>query len=223
VTQTTALDTTPIIDEAQVVELLANLGPTVSLAEPLVLADQISVTNASVGYYEMPMGETQSRLVPVYILDSSYQLSGAEVLTAGLYLPAAPSLMNPLAAITSYTQTTPIIAVGDILTLTAADAAQPLSVLGYGDSLDFALGQGPYTYTWRLGTTGKVIGQGLSTTYRAGIEDHLGMDKENDVPLTIVLEVTDAAGHTSATARQFYFASITPVQRVRLPLVLRSR
>ena len=70
-------------------------------------------------------------------------------------------------------------------------------------------------------TTGKVIGHGLSITYRAGIEDDLGVYKENDVPLSVVLEVTDAAGHTSYTSRKFYFASITPVQRLYLPVILR--
>ena len=114
-----------------------------------------------------------------------------------------------------------VVLVGDILNLTAADASQPLSALGYGDDLDFVLGQAPYTYTWRMGTTGKVIGTGLSTDYEVTFGDYVSLGRNYDVPLPVILEVTDGGGHTSTSVRFFYFAELLAVQKLFLPMITR--
>jgi len=115
-----------------------------------------------------------------------------------------------------------MISAGEIITLTPANAAQSLSTLGYSNNLNFTLGQPPYTYTWKLETGGQVIGTERSITYTAGIADDLGVDKNNDVPMVIVLEVGDAAGHTSRVSQPFYFIGAAPqVQRVYVPVILK--
>ncbi|HFD38728.1 MAG TPA: hypothetical protein ENJ31_02590 [Anaerolineae bacterium] len=182
----------------------------------------MTVTRSTVGYYEQPMGVEQTSLTPVYILDLDMADStSGDVLSSTAFIPAAPSLMNPLAEITSYAENTPPLLVNDVLTLTAADASQPLSALGYGDDLDFALGEAPYIYTWRLGSTGEVIGTGRSITHTVTFHDYANLGRDYDVPLPIILEVTDGAGHTSSSVRFFYFAETLPVYKIYLPLVTR--
>jgi hypothetical protein len=143
-------------------------------------------------------------------------------LNSTAFVPASPGLMNPLAAVNSYPATTPLVFVGDTLTLTAADASQPLSALGYGDNLNFTLGQAPYTYTWRIDNSGEVIGTGQSITHAVTFSDYANLGREYDVPLSVVLEVTDSAGNASTTERSFYFAETLDVQKVYLPTVLRQ-
>lgn len=217
------LDTVSIITSDQMLHLYEQLGSIVNLANTPFIADEVVVTTSTIGYYEQPMGIEQASLTPVYIMGLSFRNDGeGEVLTNTAYVPASPQMMNPLASVTSYTETTPIIAVGQVLTLTAADAAQPLSALGYGDDLNFALGEAPYTYTWYLETTDEVLGYGRMITTLASIRDDLGVDKYNDVPMSIILEVTDSAGHSTRTARQLYFADVTPVQRIYLPVLMKE-
>ncbi len=218
------LDTVHILTPTQMISLYGQLGDVLNLAPTPFRADAVSVTRSTVGYYEQPMGTDQSSLTPVYVLDIDMTdtESGASVESTA-FVPAAASSLPPLAAITSVTGETPEVTPGQVITLTAADASQPLSALGYGDNLDFVLGQGPYTYTWKLETTGTVIGTGRSITYPAGIVDDLGVDKDNDVPMVIILEVVGATGQMSSVSQPFYFIAPTPtVQRAYLPSVLRN-
>ena len=129
--------------------------------------------------------------------------------------------MNPLADITSYPEATPPIVIGDVLELTAADASQPLSALGYGDDLDFVLGEAPYAYTWRLGTTGQIIATGRSASYEITFQDYVSLGRDYDVPLPVILEVTDGAGNTSTSVRFFSFAETLEIHKNYLPLILR--
>lgn len=221
VDNTGVLDTVSIITPAQMLHLYQQLGSQLDLAPTPYVAQAITVTRSTVGYYEQPMGVDQAMLTPVYILDVEMGSSFGDQVHTVAYVPAAPSMMNPLAAITSYTETTPLVFVGDTLNLVAADAAQPLSTLGYGDDLDFSLGQPPYTYTWRLDTTGKVIGVGRTITYQVTFGDYASLGRNYDVPLSVILEVTDGAGRTSRSARFFYFAETLTVNKIYLPLVLR--
>ena len=219
------LDTVQILTPTQMISLYNQLGDMLNLAPTPFRADVVTVTRSTVGYYEQPMSMDQSSLTPVYILDlemADTESGGSLESTA--FIPAAASLLPPLAAITSVTEEMPEVDPGQTITLTAADASQPLSALGYGDNLNFCLGQGPYTYTWKLETTGRVIGTDRSITYPAGIVDDLGVNKDNDVPMVVVLEVSDAAGHVSSVAQPFYFVDATPpVQRVYLPTTLRTQ
>lgn len=219
------LDTVQILTPTQVISLYDQLGDVLNLAPTPFRADVVTVTRSTVGYYEQPMGTEQSSLTPVYVLDlemTDTESGGSLESTA--FIPAAASMLPPLAAITSITEEAPQVTPGQTITLTAADASQTLSALGHGDNLNFALGQGPYIYTWTLETTGSVIGTGRSITYPAGIVDDLGVDKDNDVPMVIILEITDAAGHVSRTAQPFYFIGATPaVQRAYLPVAFRNQ
>jgi hypothetical protein len=219
------LDTVEILTPTQMRSLYNQLGDMVNLTPTPFRADTVNVTRSTVGYYEQPMGTAQSSLIPVYILDiEMLDTENGGSLESTAFIPAAPEMLPPLADITSISGQEPQVEPGQIITLTAADASQPLSTLGYGDNLDFSLGEGPYTYTWKLETTGKVIGTGRSITYPAGIVDDLGVYKDNDVPMVIVLEVTDGAGRTSSTTQPFTFIEMTPeVQRVYLPNTFRTR
>jgi hypothetical protein len=218
------LGTVEILTPTQVISLYSQVGDVLNLAPTPFLADAVTVTRSTVGYYEQPLGVDQSSLTPVYVLDTEMtDTSSGDSITSTAFIPAAANLLPPLAAITSVTEEQPQISNGETITLTAADASQPLSDLGYGDNLNIILGQGPYTYTWKLETTGTVIGTGRSITYEAGILDDLGVDKNNDVPMVVVLEVTDSAGNTSSAAQPFYFIGSTPmVQRIHLPVALRE-
>jgi hypothetical protein len=219
------LDTVQILTPTQMISLYHQLGDMLNLAPTPFLADVVTVTRSTVGYYEQPMGTDQSSLTPVYILDLNMtDTESGGSLESTAFIPATASMLSPLSAITSIAEEVPEVTPGQIITLTAANASQPLSALGYGDNLNFVLGQGPYTYTWKLETTGMVIGTGRTITYPAGIVDDLGVYKDNDVPMVIVLEVTDAAGHTSSVSQPFYFVGATPaVQRAYLPTVLRTQ
>lgn len=219
------LDTVSILTPTQMVSLYQQLGDVLNLAPTPLRSDVVTVTRTTVGYYEQPLGLDQSSLTPVYILDLDLaDTDSGEIDASTAFIPAAASMLPPLAEITSVTEEIPMVTPGQIITLTAADASQPLSALGYGENLNFVLGQGPYTYTWKLSRTGAVIGTERSITYPAGIVDDLGVDKVNDVPMVIVLEVSDAAGQVSQTSQAFYFIGGAPqVQNVYLPITLRFR
>lgn len=215
------LGTVQIITPSQMSSLYGQFGDALSLASTPFRSDVVTVTRSTVGYYEQPMGIDQSTLTPVYILDLAMLDSETGAATTSVaFVPAAPALMNPLAAITSYTDTT-IIHLDETLNLAAADASQPLSALGYGDNLNFALGQAPYSYTWRIASTGQVIGTGLSLDYTVGFGDYANLGRDYDVPLVIVLDVTDGAGNTNSATRHFYFAEALDVHKAYLPSVMR--
>lgn len=175
------------------------------------------MTRATVAYYEQSLGTLQSSLIPVYALDATLldSTSGVTATTVA-YVPATANLIPPLAKIASINAPDPI-ALGDVITLTAVDASQPLSALGYGDHLNFTLGQAPYTYTWKLATQGIIIGTGRTITYPVGLTDFLGSGKGTDAPIVIRLEVTDAAGRTSQTTQPFYFAGVMDLPTLFLP------
>jgi len=52
--------------------------------------------------------------------------------------------------------------------------------------------------------------------------DYVSLGRDYDVPLPIILEVTDGAGNTSSTAVHFYFAEPLEIHNLYLPLVLKS-
>jgi len=215
------LDTVSIITPAQMSSLFEQLGDQVNLAPTLYNAESVTLTQSTVGYYEHSSDIEQTSLTPSYIMELEMADSTGSILTSTAFVPASPSLMPPLASVTSYTETPPLIFVGDTITLTAADASQNLSALGYSDNLDFALGQAPYTYTWRLGSTGEIIGTGQSIVHEVSFGDYANLGRNYDVPLPIILEVTDGAGNTSTGVRYFYFAETLNVQKVYLPTILR--
>jgi hypothetical protein len=217
-----SLATVSIITPAQMISLFEQLGDQVNLAPTLYNAETVTVTESTVGYYERSSGAEQTSLTPSYIMEIDLADTAGEVLTSTAFVPASPSLMPPLASITSYTETTPLIFVGDALNLTAADASQPLSMLGYSSNLDFTLGQAPYTYTWRLANTDEVIGTGQSITHAVSFGDYANLGRNYDVPLSVVLEVNDGAGNKNTSTRHFYFAETLDVQKVYLPTVLRQ-
>jgi hypothetical protein len=223
VDDTGILDTVQIITPTQMLHLYEQLGDQLNIAPTPFLADAITVTHSTVGYYEQPMGVEQTTLTPVYILTlDMHDPNGGDTLPSTAFIPAAPHLMNPLAAITSHPEDTPPIVVGDVLDLTAADASQPLSTLGYSNDLSFALGEGPYTYTWRLGSTGEILGTGRSISHEITFYDFINLGRDYDVPLQVLLEVMDGAGHISTSVRNFHFAEPLEVHKQYLPLIMRD-
>ena len=127
------LDVVEILTPTQMTSLYEQLGDALNLAPIPFRADTITVTHSTVGYYEQPKGVEQTSLTPVYILESTLSDSSTGVTTTAIaFIPAAASMLPPLARITSVTEEFPMVTPGQIITLTAADASQPLSTLGYG-------------------------------------------------------------------------------------------
>lgn len=215
------LDTVEIVTPGQMAQLYEQLGSMVELTSIPYKTDAITITASTVGYYEQPLGTEQNVLTPVYVLSLDLDDPASDQpLQSATYVPASPALMNPLAAVTSHADDTPPILVGDVLALEAADASSNLSDLGYGQDLTFALGQGPYTYEWSNGATGRVLGTGRTLDHEVTFQDYAGLGRDYDVPLQVVLTVTDAAGQTSRTLRNFYFAQTLVVHRTYVPIIM---
>jgi hypothetical protein len=232
----TSASTTPL-SSGQAISLYQTLRDAVNLLPTGYSADVVTVTQASLSYYEQPLGVSQDLMVPTYAMQVDMQgrpidpagamgaTSATETVTPTVlesfaFVPAVAEELPPLARITSYPDPQPIIAPDDVLTLTAADSSKMLSELGLGDNLTFVMGTAPFTYTWKLQNTGKVIGSGLSINYKAGIEDFVGSSKDNDdLALVVVLEVTDGKGKLSRASKAFYFLGTPPVKRVFAPSV----
>jgi hypothetical protein len=67
-----------------------------------------------------------------------------------------------------------------------------------------------------------VIGDGQSIEHRVTFRDYVQLGRDYDVPLPIILEVTDGAGNTSTSVRFFYFAEPLPVEKLFLPMIARD-
>ncbi len=214
------LDTVEVLAPDRMNQLFTVLEPIVNLLHTPFAAHDVVIAGSTLGYFEREAGATQTTLLPVYMLDLSFRDEGGQELTRSVgYVPVAPELMSPPANITSLDEEGTLAMVGDVLTLTAADASQPLSALGYGDDLDFALGRPPYTYTWYLNDT--PLGQGRSLNYTVAAGD-VPTSQKGGAPLRITLAVEDGNGNRSVSSRSVQVLGLTLGARRYLP-VIRAR
>ncbi len=223
----------------QAVALMRQLGDTVNLMPTGFSADVITPTVAGVGYFEQPLGATQNQIVPVYQMALDMQSNHGSFtdnrlgpmadpqLTSTLqslaYVPAVVEALPPLARIITPSTSSNNIVYGDVLTLTAADSTKTLADLGLGNNLTFTMGTAPFTYTWKLQNSSKVIGTGLTVNYKSTIEDFFNLNKSStDLALVIDLQVTDSTGKVSNASKTFNFIGDVPsVQKIYTPSLMK--
>jgi len=218
--QPEAVATVPILTYNQISSLFGSLEPIVALSYVPLPYTSRQVTTYTVGYYEGAIGQSQDQLIPTYVLNVNYNLASGETITTPAYIPANPLYMAPLALITPTAQLPASARVGQQVIFNAADAAQPLSSLGYDPALNFVLGSGQdYVYNWYLGTVDPAnhLGSGRVLTYTASLSGlTAGRTTQN-----IILHVEDlgsSSGYNVSVAT--YQLQVVP--SIYLPLVRRD-
>lgn len=212
------------ITAAQVETLYEALGDVVSIVPSTFNADTWKVNASSVTYYEPQLGIQASGYRPAYALDVTQSNSkNGSAIDIRVHVPGNAKDIAPLARIDQPTSDG-IVTLGtsDTLTFTAADASQTLAASGLDASLDFSLGQGPYTYTWSSAHDNKVLGTGRNLTLQ-GSQMAATVDAEHlELPvLTLVLKVTDANGKSSEATKSLHIPGVTTGISAFLPLVTR--
>jgi hypothetical protein len=191
-----AVDVVDVLPYEKVEKLFEQLEPEVSLANvPFENPDHKEVLTYTLAYWEGPAGVGQSELIPAYALTAVYTGTApgvTEPVTGVTYIPSNPLYMRPYAKIVSNSAEGETVAPGDEVVLTAADASQTLAALGYDDSLDFVLGNGPFLYEWYRDSVAdeNLIDTGQTITYTvdlAGEDVHKAPVVQN-----IVLRVVDS-------------------------------
>ena len=164
--------TVPVLDYTKIVTLFNELENTVVLGHDPVPYTSREILTHTLSYYEMPIGESQGELIPVYALQVRSNLTSGSVVTEFAYIPANQTYMAPLAKI-DVSGVPATVATGQQVVLHAVDASQPLNALGYDSGLDFVLGSGDpasYLYQWYVGSVdASPIGIGRVLTHTAGI------------------------------------------------------
>jgi hypothetical protein len=208
-----AVDSVPIISEAQVLKAYEQVAPFVMLNTPPTDATSSTVISDTLNYWEHGVSNVQSELIPVYSLRVEY-FQGADSLGKDFaYIPANPTYMRPYAQI--LTGPTAPVKVGQQVVLTAADASKTLTQLGYDASLNFALGVAPYLYEWFVDSISDAnkIGGGSSPSITYKVKPSPN-EKGGSYKQTIILRVTDdSSDQRNSTAN--YALDIYP--RVMLP------
>ncbi|MGQ9601039.1 MAG: hypothetical protein ACUVWZ_16725, partial [Anaerolineae bacterium] len=173
-------------------------NPAIALAQVPWVADVISRTAETLGYYEQPHGQGQKELIPAWIFTADFY-AGGQLLAGGVlvYVPAAAEYLPPEVVIES-PQTGAEFKAGEQVTFLG-------SVLQYGKP--------PFTYEWYSSHDG-FLGTGASMT--AGLS--AGVIESTVISHTITLQVTDA-NRQQGTAS--IMVRVKPV--VILPLLLKGR
>lgn len=218
---TAAQKSETFISAEQMKKLYETFGDALSLAPSTFNANAWKVNALNQAYYEHALGNLQSQLVRVYALDvtQTNNRNNSSIETRS-HVPAYAEQIAPLARIQSVGNDLPAIAGEESLTLTALDASKTLTGLGFDASLNFALGQAPYSYTWTLAHTSQTLGVGPSLTVKAS-QFSKSVDREEMPVLNIVLTVTDANGQTSRATQPLHVVGVTSGQRVNLPWINR--
>lgn len=200
---------------------------------PLVAYEDVPLPDAAtniltytVSGWEEANGESQDMIYPAYRIDATYEqtktVNGVEesvVFTGSTWIAANPEFMRPFAQIAQKPADRPFKA-GDTVEAMAADASKSLKVLGFGDALDFVMGEGSlYLYTWYLGDTetGKQIGQGDTLSYVLTAEDLAGVKDSLLITLQVVNSTTPHTSISSSTAAH----QIQAVPPLYLPTLIR--
>ena len=188
----------------------------VLLNNPPIDATSSTVLGTTLAYWEEGVSNIQSELIPVYALNVEYFQGQTSLNTDFAYIPANPTYMRPYAEILS--GPTAPIKVGQEVTLTAADATQTLTQLGYDQLLNFMLGSGEYLYEWFVDTISDAnrLGGGASPSVTFKVRP--SSDQKGDkYKQTIILRVTDTGSADLRTSVANYTLDIDP--RAMLPLI----
>jgi len=216
-----AIDTVPILTEAQIRKAHEQVESFVVLNTPPIDADGKEVISTTLAYWEEGVTNIQSELIPVYALYVKYTQGGNLLNYDYAYIPANPTYMRPYARIVSG-PTTPV-RVGQDVTLTAADATKTLSDLGYDSLLNFVLGsggEGDYLYEWFVDSISDAnrLGGGVNPSITFKVRGSSEF-KDNVYKQTIILRVTDITSSDQRASIATYSLDIFP--RVVLPLILK--
>jgi hypothetical protein len=211
--------TVAVMEDAQARALYQALGESVNLAPTTFQAVTRTILNSTLAYYEQEQGVAMSQLIPSWVFDVVLANDTGSVTTTA-YIPANAELLPPLAKITSNGGTTVTVSMGTAISLTAADASLTLAQNGLDSSLNFVAGKPAFTYTWKVATSGRVIGTGRSINYNSALADLVGT-KGQLLPIPVMLEVKDANGQTSTATQNIVVTGISDVKTVYLPTVLR--
>jgi hypothetical protein len=216
-----AIDTVPIITEAQVRKAYEQVPTYVLLNTPPIDATSSTVQSVTLAYWEEGVSNIQSELIPVYALYVEYFQGAASLNKDYAYIPANATYMRPYAQI--LTGPNAPVKVGQAITLTAADATKTLAELGYDALLNFALGggnPGDYLYEWfadSISDANKLAGGANPTasfTVRPAATQKDGMYSE-----TIILRVTDISSSDLRSSIATYSLNVLP--RLMLPIILK--
>jgi hypothetical protein len=171
--------------------------PTIAVAQVPWVADVITRTAQTLGYYELPHAQDQQELIPVWIFTADFyaagQLLAEDVL---VYVPAAAEYIRPEVAIQAPTAGAKFKA-GEQVTFSG-------SVVQYGKP--------PFTYEWYSSHDG-FLGSGasiqapLTTAIREG----------EVVSHTISFQVTDTNGQQGTAT-----TSVLVKAGVYLPIILKK-
>jgi hypothetical protein len=216
-----AIDTVPIITDAQVRKAYEQVPSFVLLNTPPIDADSSNVLSNTLAYWEEGVSNIQSELIPVYALYVEYFQGAASLNKDFAYIPANPTYMRPYAQILSG----PVapVKVGETVQFTAADATKTLAELGYDALLNFALGggnPGDYLYEWfadSISDANKLAGGAnpiASFTIRPAATQKEGMYSQ-----AIILRVTDISSSDLRSSIATYSLDVLP--RLMLPIILK--
>ena len=208
-----------LISTAQVKTLYESLGDAVSLAPTTFSADKWVVNASNLTYYEQSLGTQLAQLARTYALDvTQTNTKDNSAIDVRVHVPAITEQVAPLARLQTGGATTLAITKDESLTLNAVDASKTLANLGFDASLNFALGQAPYSYTWTLEHNGQLLGTGQSLTVQ-GSQFTSASGREELPVLNIILTVTDANGKISRTTQPLHVVGVTTGLRSFLPLI----
>jgi len=217
-----AIETVPIINEDQVRKAYAQVPTYVLLNTPPIDADASNVLSATLAYWEEGVSNIQSELIPVYALYVEYFQGATSLNKDYAYIPANATYMRPYAQILSG----PVapVKVGQVITLTAADATKTLAELGYDALLNFALGSGnvgDYLYEWfadSISDANRLAG-GANPTASFAIRP-AATQKDGMYKQTIILRVTDISSSDLRNSIATYSLDVFP--RLMLPIILKQ-
>lgn len=187
------LELVSMLPETTVAKLFKHFEKYVALDQiPLSPEHLISreIVRTTPAYWEGPMGFGQTELIPVYALEVRNTLSDTENLgstyevSSTTYIPVNPSLMAPLARISTTADLNEPVTPGATIVFEALDASKTLVELGLdpnpdNDPLNFVLGSGEVTYAWYLNevSTETMLGAGRILNYVADpTKDFQGKD-----------------------------------------------
>lgn len=217
-TLASAIDVVSIITEAQARKAYEQVASFVLLNTPPIDADRSEIISPTLAYWEEGNTNIQNALFPVYGLYVEYFQGTTSLNKDFAYLPASPLYMRPYAKILS--GPTAPVKVGQEITLTAADATQKLSELGYDALLDFVLGSGDYLYEWFADSISDAnkLGGGASTSITFKVRPSSEF-KGSTYKQTIILRVTDMNSSDLRSSVATYSLDVFP--RLMLPVILK--
>ena len=171
--------------------------PNIALAQIPWVADQISKTAETLGYYEYPHAQGQTELIPAWVFTADFYNEGV-LLAEGVfvYVPASAAYLPPDVSIDSPGEGE-VLQAGVLVNLTG-------SVLQYG--------RPPFTYEWSSSRSGPLgTGANVTAALSAAVQDGAVVSQ------IISLEVTDANGQRGVAS-----TTVTVQPTIYLPGIVKT-